>query len=73
MPWPLIRRTLASISELAIIPMQDLLGLGGEHRMNMPGTTEGNWLWRFSWDQVEEDLAERVERRVAMYGRLVSK
>ena len=70
MPWPLIRRTLASVADLAIIPMQDLLGLNGEHRMNLPGTTEGNWLWRFSWDQVEEDLAERVNRRVAMYGRL---
>jgi 4-alpha-glucanotransferase len=73
MPWPLIRCTLASIANLAIIPMQDLLALGGEHRMNMPGTTEGNWMWRFSWDQVEEDLAERIERRVAMYGRLISK
>ena len=70
MPWPLIRCTLASIADLAIIPMQDLLGLGGEHRMNMPGTTEGNWLWRYSWDQVEEDLAERARSRVAMYGRL---
>ena len=70
MPWPLIRRTLASIAELAVIPMQDLLALGGEHRMNMPGTAEGNWMWRFSWEQVEEDLAERVKRRVVMYGRL---
>ncbi len=72
MPWPLIRCTLASAAELAIIPMQDLLALGGEHRMNLPGTTEGNWLWRFNWDQVEEDLAERVERRIAMYGRLTA-
>ena len=69
MPWPLIRTALASVADLAIVPMQDLLGLGGEHRMNLPGTTEGNWQWRFEWDQVEEDLAARLKHRVMMYGR----
>jgi 4-alpha-glucanotransferase len=69
MPWPLIRSALASSSRLAIVPMQDLLGLDGEHRMNLPGTSTGNWQWRFSWDQVEEDLAGRIKRRVLMYGR----
>ena len=72
MPWPLIRAALGSCAGLAILPMQDLLGLDGSHRMNLPGTTEGNWAWRFSWDQVAEDLAERIRRRVEMYGRLVS-
>jgi 4-alpha-glucanotransferase len=71
MPWPLIRSALASRSGLAIIPMQDILSLDGEHRMNLPGTTDGNWSWRFAWDQVDPDLAERVRRRVAIYGRLV--
>lgn len=70
MPWPLIRCALASRAELAIIPMQDLLCLDGNHRMNLPGTAEGNWGWRYTWDQVESDLAERVRRRVGMYGRL---
>jgi len=70
MPWPLIRCALASQAKLAILPMQDILGLDGQHRMNMPGTTEGNWSWRFSWDQIEPDLAERLRRRVGMYGRL---
>ena len=70
MPWPLIRTALASRSELAIIPMQDLLGLDGSHRMNLPGTARGNWGWRYSWDQVPPDLADRVRRQVEMYGRL---
>ena len=71
MPWPLIRSALASSARLAIIPMQDLLALGGEHRMNLPGSVEGNWSWRYNWDQVEPDLATRLHRRVGMYGRLV--
>ena len=69
MPWPLIRSALASRARLAILPMQDILSLDGSHRMNLPGTTEGNWQWRFEWSQVDEDLAERLRRRVEMYGR----
>ncbi|MCG8426739.1 MAG: 4-alpha-glucanotransferase [Chromatiales bacterium] len=72
MPWPLIRHALASRARLAVIPMQDLLALDGEHRMNLPGTTEGNWQWRFEWSQVEADLAERIRHRVRLYNRLVT-
>ncbi|MCP4992463.1 MAG: 4-alpha-glucanotransferase [Gammaproteobacteria bacterium] len=71
MPWPLIRMALASCSHLAILPMQDILGLDGDHRMNTPGTTEDNWSWRFNWEMVEGDLADRMRRRIKMYGRLV--
>jgi 4-alpha-glucanotransferase len=70
MPWPMTRCALASRSRLAVVPMQDLLALDGEHRMNLPGTIEGNWKWRFQWQQVDEDLAQRLYRRVEMYGRL---
>jgi len=69
MPWPMIRAALASRSSLAILPMQDVLGLDGHQRMNLPGSTEGNWSWRFSWDQVGEDLAGRLHRRITLYGR----
>jgi len=69
MPWPLIRTALASCANLTVLPMQDTLGLGGEHRMNTPGTSEGNWSWRFSWEMFEEDLAQRLHREVHMYGR----
>ena len=69
MPWPLIGCALASRANLAILPMQDILALDGRHRMNLPGTAEGNWAWRFEWDQVDEELINRVRQRVKMYGR----
>ncbi|HHQ42406.1 MAG TPA: 4-alpha-glucanotransferase, partial [Chromatiales bacterium] len=70
MPWPLLRMALASVARLAVIPMQDALGLGSEARMNRPGRTEGNWRWRFQWDQVPSDLAARLRGLLGLYGRL---
>lgn len=73
MPWPLIRAALMSVARLAIVPMQDLLGLGHGQRMNTPGTTNnGNWKWKFSWSDVAPDLAERMRRLVKLYGREAS-
>lgn len=69
MPWPLIRATFASVAVLAVIPMQDALALDSEQRMNVPGVTEGNWRWRFAWEQLPDDLAERLRELVALYGR----
>jgi 4-alpha-glucanotransferase len=69
MPWPLIRAALASRARLAMLPMQDILSLGAEHRMNTPGTSGDNWTWRFSWDDIEKDLAGRLRSRILMYGR----
>jgi len=71
MPWPLNRAALASVANLAILPMQDLLGLDGAHRMNIPGTSEGNWQWRFDWEQVPEGLSGRIRHLLELYGRLV--
>lgn len=72
MPLPLVRAALASVARLAIVPMQDILGLGRGHRMNTPGTQQGNWQWRFDWSQVAPGLAESLRRMVEMYGRLVA-
>ncbi|MFV1984125.1 MAG: 4-alpha-glucanotransferase [Thiohalomonadales bacterium] len=69
MPWPLIRTALASRSNLAIIPMQDLLSLGENNRMNTPGTTEDNWLWRFNWEQVPNNLTEILSELVSLFDR----
>lgn len=70
MPWPLIRSALASPARLAIVPMQDILGLGPGHRMNTPGTTsEGNWRWRFSWEQLSAQSTERLAAFTRLYGR----
>ncbi len=60
MPWMLIKQAMASPANTAIIPWQDFLALDGEHRMNTPGTTVGNWGWRFDWPQVPAGLAPRV-------------
>jgi 4-alpha-glucanotransferase len=65
----LMRTLLASVAALAVLPMQDLLGLGTEARMNTPGTTLGNWHWRFDWSQVPPDLALRTRSACARYGR----
>ncbi len=72
MPWPLIRAALASVARLAVIPLQDALGLDASHRMNTPATAKGNWKWRFSWDQFPTHLAEHLRQLVRMYGREVT-
>jgi 4-alpha-glucanotransferase len=69
MPWPMIRAAFASRANLAIVPLQDFLELDGHHRMNAPGTTAGNWSWRFAWSQMPADLAGRIHRLAALYSR----
>lgn len=69
MPWPLIRAALASVAKLAVLPMQDVLCLGGEHRMNTPGTSTGNWLWRFSWEQLPLERTVHLRYLTELYDR----
>ena len=69
MPWPLVRAALASVARLAILPMQDVLQLGSGHRMNMPGSSTDNWIWRFDWSDVSADLAGRLRHLLQVYGR----
>jgi 4-alpha-glucanotransferase len=58
--WDLIRTANASVADMAIHPMQDVLGLGGEHRMNFPGKSQGYWEWRFSWSQLTPEQSQRL-------------
>jgi 4-alpha-glucanotransferase len=58
--WELIRLAWSSAAGLAIAPLQDLLNLGREARMNLPGTAEGNWRWRCTEGMVSESLIERL-------------
>jgi 4-alpha-glucanotransferase len=67
--WELIRQAFASPARMAIIPMQDILGLGAEARMNTPGKAEDNWRWRFDWEQVAVDAAQELHHLVHLYGR----
>jgi 4-alpha-glucanotransferase len=69
MPLPLLRVVLASVAQLAILPMQDLLGLGAEARFNTPGTISGNWSWRLPADSLNDDLARQWSALNSVYGR----
>ena len=55
-PWDLIRLAWSSVAAIAIAPLQDVLGLGNEARMNKPGVADGNWRWRFRLDQFRPEL-----------------
>jgi 4-alpha-glucanotransferase len=59
--WNIIRLAFGSVADLAIIPLQDVLGLGSRARLNYPGTSRGNWEWRFG----ENDLTGKIARRLA--------
>ena len=67
--WVLIRAVLASVAEIAIVPLQDVLGLGSEARMNLPGTVSGNWKWRYHPNALAKDLAERLRELTVLYDR----
>ncbi len=67
--WDLIRAACASVADTAVHAMQDVLGLPTEHRMNFPGRAEGYWEWRFGWDQVRPEHAQRLAKLCALYGR----
>ncbi|KAA3626204.1 MAG: 4-alpha-glucanotransferase [Proteobacteria bacterium] len=69
MPWPLIRAALRSVARLAVVPLQDLLALDREHRMNTPGTSEGNWNWRFEWSRLEALDTKWLAGLLQSYGR----
>ncbi len=69
--WGVIRNGMASVSDLFIAQMQDYLELGGEARMNFPGTmTDKNWTWRADCDMITGMLADRIREITGRYGRL---
>lgn len=70
MPWELIRIAMASVSILAVVPLQDVLALDSDARFNTPGTAQGNWLWQLSWDSCTPALASRLRHLLGLYGRL---
>jgi 4-alpha-glucanotransferase len=60
---------MASVADTAIIPLQDLLGLDSAHRLNFPGTTENNWVWRMLWADFDDDLARQMLAQCRLYER----
>ena len=67
--WVLIRSIMASVAQTAIVPMQDILDLGSRARMNLPGTSTGNWTWRMKPGAGTEALATQLRRMAAVYDR----
>ena len=68
--WGMMRSAWASVADLAVMQMQDLLGLGSEARMNTPSTLGGNWTWRCPDGAFTPELAARLHREMELYGRL---
>ena len=68
--WGCIRAAMASVSDLTIIPMQDVLDLGSAGRMNFPGTlSDSNWTWRMKDGIITPDVAMRLKKITQLYGR----
>lgn len=67
--WDLIRAAWSSVADTALAPMQDLLGLGSEARMNRPGSESGNWRWRLAPDAITADIERRLREMSEVYGR----
>jgi 4-alpha-glucanotransferase len=67
--WDFIRALYASAGDTALVPLQDVLGLGSEARMNTPATMSGNWSWRFRAGDLNEELSARLRRLAELYGR----
>lgn len=67
--WGLMRGAWSSVADMAIVPMQDLIGLGSEARINTPSTIGNNWKWRATADQIDNKLARKLLKYMVMYGR----
>jgi 4-alpha-glucanotransferase len=60
MHWAFIRAAFASVAAMAVVPLQDFLGLNSDARMNTPSRSDGNWGWRFSPGALTSDLADKI-------------
>jgi 4-alpha-glucanotransferase len=70
LPWPLVRTAMASVARLAVVPAQDLLGLGSAARMNVPGKATGNWSWQLRDRALDDALASRLHDLLLRYDRV---
>jgi 4-alpha-glucanotransferase len=66
----MIQLALQSKAHTSIIPLQDILGLDSEARMNIPGTIEGNWVWRFNQNLLSDGMIERMRSLTQESGRM---
>ena len=69
----MITVALDSRANLAMIPLQDCLSLGSEARMNTPGTIENNWLWSFTWEQLDiPTVSQKIYTRLEESNRIIT-
>ncbi|MFL6212964.1 MAG: 4-alpha-glucanotransferase [Blastocatellia bacterium] len=69
--WNFIRAAMASVADICIIQLQDVLGLGSEARMNIPASEQGNWGWRYTEGALTSESSARLKEMAAIYGRNV--
>ncbi len=67
--WAFIRTALSSVAQYAVIPLQDIMGLGSDARMNFPGRSAGNWCWRYTSDQLDKDWQHYFKELTTLYHR----
>lgn len=67
--WGIMRGVWSSVGDLAVVTMQDILGIGSKGRMNTPSTQGCNWKWRMKQDAISQKLTKKVRRQVEIYGR----
>ena len=67
--WDFIRALIASVADLTIVPLQDVLGLGSEARMNLPGRPGGNWRWRYAPGALTPEMTARLRKLTDIFGR----
>ena len=70
MGWDFIRLAWGSVAKMAIVPLQDVMCMGSDARMNVPGTAKGNWEWRYTKELLKEDYAHGLHELTRVYGRL---
>jgi 4-alpha-glucanotransferase len=67
--WAMTRLAMSSVADSVIVPVQDLLGLGSDARMNVPGRADGNWAWRHTPGALTDEIRARLEGLTSAYGR----
>ena len=71
--WKLIRLAYSSVADVAVLPLQDVLGLGSSARMNLPGQANGHWAWRATTDMLRFQPFERLRDMAETYSRVETK
>ena len=67
--WELIKLVMSSVADMVIIPMQDILGLEEDSRMNLPASSDGNWEWRLVPERLSPAITKKLSEMTKIYGR----